>query len=166
MLNINFAMQEEKSHNVYLSLGTNLGEKEENILQALEYINERIGEVSSYSAFYITEPVGFVSENNFVNAVCIVSSHLSPLRLLDVTQQIEKEMGRTAKSENKVYTDRIIDIDILLYDDIIFRNERLTLPHPHLHERLFVLDPLAEIAGDYVHPILHKSIYELKEELK
>ncbi len=158
-------MQIEKMHDVYLSLGTNLGKKEENILQALKYINERVGIVLAYSAFYITEPVGFESENKFVNAACIVLTELSPLDLLAVTQQIEKDMGREMKSVNQSYTDRIIDLDILLYDDLILKEEELVLPHPHLHERLFVLDPLAELAGDYVHPIFNKSIAELREEL-
>lgn len=158
-------MQIEKMHDVYFSLGTNLGKKEENILQALKYINERVGIVLAYSAFYVTEPVGFESENKFVNAACVVLTELSPLDLLSVTQQIEKDMGREVKSVNQSYADRTIDLDILLYDDIVLKEKGLELPHPHLHERLFVLDPLAELAGDYVHPIFKKNISELREAL-
>ena len=158
-------MPNKKLYDVYLSLGSNLGDKEHNILQAIKYINERVGNVLAYSALYVTEPVGFLSENKFINAACAVSTSLSPLQLLDQTQRIEKEMGRGQKSGNRIYADRIIDIDILLCSDLIFENEELIIPHPHLHERSFVLDPLVEIAKDCMHPVLYKTFYELREEL-
>lgn len=159
-------MQIENLHDVYLALGTNLGNKEENIFQALKLINERVGMVIVHSALYITEPVGFQSSNSFINDACLVITSMSPLELLKVTQEIEKIMGREHKSINNEYTDRIIDIDILLYDTLIFEDDQLILPHPHLHEREFVLAPLVEIAGQYVHPILNRTLYELKESLK
>ena len=138
-------------HTVYLSLGTNLGDKEHNLVSAIKEIERRIGPVRAQSAFLTTEPWGFESENTFLNAAVRVETELSPNELLRVTLQIEREMGRTQKSsvdpqQSKViYHDRIIDIDILLYDDLHINTKKLTIPHPHMHERNFVLIPLKEI---------------------
>lgn len=138
-------------HTVYLSLGTNLGDKEHNLVSAIKEIERRIGPVRAQSAFLTTEPWGFKSENTFLNAAVRVETKLSPNALLRVTQQIEQEMGRTQKSsvdpqQSKViYHDRIIDIDILLYDDLHINTKKLTIPHPHMYERDFVLIPLKEI---------------------
>lgn len=138
-------------HTVYLSLGTNLGDKEHNLVSAIKEIERRIGPVRAQSAFLTTEPWGFESENTFLNAAVRVKTELSPNALLRVTQQIERKMGRTQKSsvdpqQSKViYHDRIIDIDILLYDDLHINTKKLTIPHPHMHERNFVLIPLKEI---------------------
>lgn len=158
-------MQIENLHDVYLALGTNLGDKEQNIFQALKLINERVGMVIIHSTLYITEPVGFESANNFINAACLVMTSMEPLELLKATQEIEQELGRDSKSVNKEYADRIIDIDLLLYDRLVFEDAQLQLPHPHLHERSFVLTPLAEIAGQYIHPTLQQSIAELEVQL-
>lgn len=155
-------MQIENLHDVYLALGSNLGNKEENIFQALKLINERVGMVIIHSALYNTEPVGFQSDNTFINAACLVMTSMEPLELLQATQDIEKELGREGKSIDGQYADRIIDVDILLYDRLVFEDKELQLPHPHMHERDFVLVPLAEIAERYIHPILNKSIGELE----
>jgi 2-amino-4-hydroxy-6-hydroxymethyldihydropteridine diphosphokinase len=157
--------EKEKSHNAYLGLGSNLGDRGGNLETAIGYIEERIGEIAATSAFYVTDPVGFDSDNRFLNAACLVRTKLSPADILQTTRTIEKEMGRRTKSQNDVYSDRIIDIDILLYDNEILESPGLTLPHPRLHERAFVLYPLAEIGGKYTHPVLHKTIDELKELL-
>lgn len=158
-------LDKEILYDVFLGLGSNMGDRGENLNHAINEIEKRIGEVVTTSAFYVTEPVGFDSDNNFLNAVCKVKTKFRPMKLLQKTQEIETDMGRVSKSADKVYTDRIIDIDLLLFDDKIYSNQKLVLPHPHLHERAFVLLPLAEIAGAYIHPVLHKSINQLKEEL-
>ena len=146
---------------VYLGLGTNLGDKEANLDMAMEEIRKRVGEILSLSAYYITEPWGFDSKNAFLNAVCKVSTSLSPLDVLLTTQSIEKDLGRLKKSVNGQYSDRPIDIDILLYDDIVLDSPNLTIPHPLMHKRTFVMEPLSEIATELVNPVLHESMKEI-----
>ena len=129
----------------YLSLGTNLGDKRKNIAEAIKNIGELVGDVVRQSALYETEPWGFRSDNRFVNAAVCVDTQLSPRRLLEVTQRIERKMGRTLKSDGGEYHDRIIDIDILLYGDLHIDDPDLKIPHPLMHERDFVMTPLNEI---------------------
>ncbi len=135
---------------VYLGLGTNLGDKEATMHAAVRLINERVGEVTSLSAFYVTEPWGFSSDNAFLNAVCCVETPSLPMEVLKETQAIERELGRIHKSINGHYSDRPIDIDILLYDDLVLHTPELTIPHPLMIQRAFVMDPLREIAPDVV----------------
>lgn len=132
-------------HIAYLGLGSNLGDRRRVMSETIERINELIGDVLSQSAFYETDPWGFVSDNTFLNAAVCVRTALSPFQLLEATQNIEREMGRTTKSEAGVYHDRVIDIDILLYDDLHISTPELTVPHPLMHEREFVMKPLGEI---------------------
>lgn len=148
----------------YLGLGTNIGNRRRNMIIAAALLAERVGDVLALSGFYETEPWGFDSENLFLNAAVKLKTSLSVLELLTATQQIEKELGRTEKS-NGTYHDRIIDIDILLYDDEVLQTPELTLPHPLMHERRFVMDPLSEIAPFVIHPILKERIIDLKERL-
>ena len=129
----------------YLSLGTNLGDKRKNIAEAIKNIGELVGDVERQSALYETEPWGFRSDNRFVNAAVCVDTQLSPRRLLEVTQRIEREMGRTLKSDGGEYHDRIIDFVILLYGDLHIDEPDLKIPHPLMHERDFVMTPLNEI---------------------
>ena len=133
-------------HQVYLGLGTNLGDKEANLKAAVEKIGKRVGEVTSLSAFHSSEPWGFKSENSFLNAVCCVSTFFSPIEVLRLTQDIERSLGRFKKSVNRQYSDRLIDIDILLYDDLHISTPELIIPHPLMWERDFVMTPLREIA--------------------
>lgn len=147
--------------NVYLGLGTNLGDKEQNLRISVQKIEERIGNIVSLSAFYVTAPWGFSSDNSFLNAVVCVESELLPLQVLKETQAIEREMGRTKKSVAGRYSDRLIDIDLLLYGDTVMNAEELILPHPLMTERRFVMEPLAEIAPDLLHPVFHKTMKEL-----
>lgn len=151
---------------VYVGLGTNLGDKEQNLRDAVQKIEEQIGKVVSLSAFYVTAPWGFVSENSFLNAAACVETELPPLDVLRETQLIERELGRMKKSVNGVYSDRLIDIDLLLYEDLVLSvtspsGAELNLPHPLMTERDFVMKPLAEIAPDLVHPVLGKTMREL-----
>ena len=144
----------------YLALGTNIGNKRRNMITAAALLAERVGDVLALSGFYATEPWGFQSENTFLNAALQLDTSLSPLELLKATQEIEIEMGRTQKS-NGAYHDRIIDIDILLYDNLVLQTPELTLPHPLMHERLFVMEPLAEIAPNVIHPVFKKPVISL-----
>jgi 2-amino-4-hydroxy-6-hydroxymethyldihydropteridine diphosphokinase len=135
-------------HKLYISLGSNLGNKEEKLRRAIELINERIGSVLRTSSFIETEPWGFQSENTFLNAVCLVKTSLTPMQCLKETQKIERLLGRTRKSKDGIYHDRPIDLDLLLYDDLEMNTPELTLPHPHMQERDFVMIPLKEIMED------------------
>ena len=132
-------------HKVYFSLGSNLGDKEGNIREAISRIGELIGEVDRQSTLLATEPWGFESDNTFVNAALRCTTSLSPFEILNITQNIERAMGRTLKSVDGQYHDRIIDIDILIYDDLHITTPQLTLPHPLMKERDFVMIPLKEI---------------------
>ncbi|MBO4659751.1 MAG: 2-amino-4-hydroxy-6-hydroxymethyldihydropteridine diphosphokinase [Prevotella sp.] len=134
-----------ETHVTYLGLGTNIGDKEANIRIALEKIQESVGDIVRQSTLYVSEPWGFESENLFVNTVACVHTALSPRQLLSATQRIEKQMGRKRKSRNGVYHDRVIDIDILLYDDLHISLPDLVIPHPLMRQRDFVMIPLREI---------------------
>lgn len=132
-------------HTVYLGLGSNLGNREENLRGALFEIASSVGIVEAVSSFIVTEPWGFESTHTFMNAVCRVQTRLSPMEVLDATQAIERNLGRTKKSVDGVYSDRLIDIDILLYDDWKVDTPRLIIPHPLMAQRDFVKIPLAEL---------------------
>lgn len=147
---------------VYLSLGTNLGDKPANLQAAVARLQAKIGNVVSLSSFYETQPWGFVSQHSFLNAAVCVETALSPVEVLQATQAIERELGRTHKSVDGVYADRLIDLDLLLYDDYVLQTDELTVPHPLMTERAFVMDPLCEIAADVVHPVFQRTLAELK----
>ena len=152
-------------HKVYLGLGSNLGDREANLLKAITMIGERIGNVVRQSTFIETEPWGFESKNAFLNAVILCETPLTPRQLLRATQKIERLLGRKNKStvpepaegpepapltvpepaEGPIYHDRPIDIDILLYDDLVIDEPDLKIPHPLMQERDFVMIPLNEI---------------------
>lgn len=132
-------------HTVYLSLGSNLGDREATMRRAIGLLNERAGSVDRQSSFIETEPWRFESTNKFLNMCVRLLTTLSPEQLLLATKQIERELGRTQKSVNGQYHDRPIDIDILMYDDVHIDSDDLMLPHPHMQEREFVMKPLREI---------------------
>lgn len=135
-----------RRHRVYLGLGSNLGNREENIRKAILLIGERVGTVLRQSSLIETEPWGFESENSFLNGVILVETTFTPRQTLKATQKIERELGRKRKSDSlKKYADRPIDIDILLYDDLTIDESDLKIPHPLMEQRDFVMIPLREI---------------------
>ena len=151
---------------VYLGLGTNIGNRKENLTRAIEALSLALGHYTALSSFIETAPWGFDSENSFLNCAVAFETELTPLQLLDTTESIERELGRTTKSTGGTYHDRVIDIDILLYGSEIVETPRLAIPHPLMPLRDFVLEPLAEIAPHAIHPTSGKSIDELATELK
>ena len=146
---------------IYLGLGTNIGNKKENLTRAIEALSLALGNYTALSTFVETEPWGFDSDNTFLNCVVAFDTTISPTELLDTTEEIERRLGRTTKSTGRMYHDRIIDIDILLYGNDTIETPRLTIPHPLMHRRDFVLKPLTEIAPHVIHPTTGKSIEEL-----
>lgn len=141
-------------HKVYLGLGSNLGDRRMNIMRAIELIGERVGRVTQCSSLIETEPWGFESENNFLNGVILCETTLTPRQVLRKTQKIERDLGRIKKTNSQrstvnsqLYSDRPIDIDILLYDDLTVDEPDLKIPHPLMQEREFVMIPLKEIGG-------------------
>lgn len=147
---------------LYLLLGGNLGDKKTIFSEVRMQLNERIGQITAESAIYETEPWGFESDDLFWNQVLEISTDLKPEEVLEQTQQIELNMGRVRKEVQ--YTSRVIDIDLLFYGNLIINKDNLVVPHPRIQERRFVLVPLCEIAPDFIHPIVQKSITELLHE--
>lgn len=153
-------LKSNKVQKAFLSLGSNIGNKKMNLSRAIRYINVSIGHIIDLSGIYETEPWGFETDDKFLNMVIEIISDLSPEEMLKKCLEIEVKIGRERKITDG-YESRVIDIDILFYDDIIMSEPELTLPHPHIHNRLFVLEPLNEIAPDYVHPMMGMTIADL-----
>ena len=143
-------------HQVYLGLGSNLGDCRRNLERAIRLIGNRVGQVTRRSSFIETEPWGFESENRFLNAVILCETTQTPREVLRLTQQIERDMGRRrvdggglTGDGQRIYSDRIVDIDILLYDDLTVDEPDLKIPHPLMHQRDFVMIPLNEIKNKF-----------------
>jgi 2-amino-4-hydroxy-6-hydroxymethyldihydropteridine diphosphokinase len=151
--------------NLYLGLGANIGDRQNNILRAIDLINEMVGSVTEKSSFHETVPWGFDSDNTYLNAALEVQTSLTPGEVLSKTQEIESLIGRKNKTSDGNYEDRPIDIDILIFGSIILNSPGLIIPHPLMHKRLFVLDPFAEIAPQAVHPVLKMTIEEIRRNL-
>ena len=151
---------------LYLSLGSNLGDRRKNIEQALTLITERVGGVLALSSQHETVPWGYKSTRKYLNVAAKVETTLTPEKVLLATQAIEKACGRLHKTKEHDYHDRPIDIDILLYDNRIIQTPHLTVPHPLMHLRHFVLQPLSEIAPSVKHPTLDQTIATLCDALQ
>ena len=145
-------------HTAHVALGSNLGDKEANLRRALELLIERGVEIVKTSTFISTEPYGVTDQPTFLNGVCEVRTSLEPLALLHTLLEIEQEMGRVRLRH---WGERNIDLDLLLYEDVVMDTPELKLPHPDMQNRDFVLLPLAEIAPELIHPAIGKSISEL-----
>lgn len=148
------------SHNAYLALGTNLGDRTENLRIALVDLSPAVC-VSARSPIYETPPWGYEDQPPFLNQVVKVETELSPLELLHYIKELEKEMGRQPSVR---FGPRLIDIDILFYDKLMLDSPKLTIPHPRMQGRAFVLLPLSDIAPDLMHPVLHMTIGEMLNE--
>lgn len=146
---------------VFLILGGNLGDRTAYLNSAKKNIIENAGNISRQSSVYETEPWGFEHENQFLNQVISLETILEPLILLEKIKNIEKNLGRIKSKER--YTARVIDIDILFYDQLIIASPGLTIPHPEIPNRRFVLEPLVELAAEFVHPLLGLSVRKMLE---
>jgi 2-amino-4-hydroxy-6-hydroxymethyldihydropteridine diphosphokinase len=146
---------------VYIGIGSNLGNRRYNCLKAIELLRQRDIEVSKVSSLYETEPWGVKNQPRFINMAAEIQTDLSPEKLLALLKAIEGKMGR---KKTKRWGPRRVDLDILLYDELCMHNDDLIIPHHHMHERTFVLEPLSEIAPEIVHPLIHKKINTLLRE--
>lgn len=146
---------------VFLSLGSDLGDREDNLRQAVEAIGSSAGLVTGVSPVYETEPVGFSGSTDFLNMVVSIETDLNPSELIDNLMISEKSLGRTRGESGTI--SRTIDIDILMYDDLIIDSGTLIIPHPRMHQRRFVLVPLNDLAPGLVHPVSGKTVMELLE---
>ncbi|WP_300409394.1 2-amino-4-hydroxy-6-hydroxymethyldihydropteridine diphosphokinase [Lagierella sp.] len=151
-----------KKRRFYLSLGSNMGDKKAYINRAIEELSKNFSLVKQ-SRDYVTKAWGKEDQEDFLNKVVVLESFEEPLDFLDITQKIEIDLGRERKEK---WGPRTIDIDILFIDDEVIFNDRLKVPHPYIEERLFVLEPLAEVEPFFVHPVLNKKVFQLLKEIK
>ena len=157
-------MIERKRHKVYIGLGSNIGDKEKYLKEAINKISiEKNIEIGKQSSFITTKPWGYLDQEDFLNAVIEIETIIEPEELMDLLLKIEEELDRERTIK---WGPRTIDLDIIMYDDLISSDEKVILPHPRMHEREFVLKSLNEIAPYLMHPVLNKRMFTLLEELK
>lgn len=148
-----------KQHIVFLGLGANMGDKKKNLEKAIGQLKEKISGIQ-VSKSYETEPWGYKNQDKFLNAAMYGTTPLDPDELLKFIKIMEKEVGRIERFK---WGPREIDIDILFYDDLVYKNNSLTIPHPFLQERKFVLEPLMDLDPNFIHPVYKKTIRQLYE---
>lgn len=158
---------------VVLLTGSNAPHSDDILLRTAELLAERIGVVERASRLYLSEAWGFQAERMFSNQALVLQTTLSPFEVLDEALNVEQEVGRNRKQEQRekditrqLYASRVVDVDVMFYDDEVIRHPRLTVPHPLLHLREFALQPLCEVMGDYRHPVLGQELKDIYEELK
>ncbi len=151
-------------HRVFISVGSNLGDSLDNCRKGIERLclDDKV-KLITRSGFYKTEPVDFTDQNWFVNAALLVETTLSPLALLDRTQAVQKQLGRKGTAVR--FGPRVLDLDIIFYDDLVMDSERLTIPHPRMHKRRFVLQPICDIDPDVIHPVLERNVQDLLNQV-
>ncbi len=147
-----------------ISLGSNLGDRKRNLADALQMLGARHCTVVAVSHLYETEPWGFVSNDIFLNQIAVVDTTLSPRELIDTLLNIEQQLGRSRTSTTQGYSSRPIDLDIIFFDDLISDDTHITLPHPKMHLRRFVLEPLNELRPHFIHPLFNKTVAQLLKE--
>lgn len=157
-------MVERKRHKAYIGLGSNIGDKEKYLKEAINKISaDKNIQIGKQSSFIVTKPWGYTEQDDFLNAVIEINTTLEPEELMDLLLEIEAELDRERIIK---WGPRTIDLDIIMYDDLITSDEKVVLPHPRMHEREFVLKSLNEIAPYVIHPVLNKRVFTLLEELK
>jgi 2-amino-4-hydroxy-6-hydroxymethyldihydropteridine diphosphokinase len=152
-----------QTHIAYVGVGSNLGDSKNNCRQAIELLNDDYTQVTARSSLYRTEPVGYTDQPRFINAVVKLRTRLSPVRLLARLEAIEHRLGKDIKQR---WGPRTIDLDLLLYDNLVMNEGGLQLPHPRMHSRSFVMIPLVELAPRLMHPLLDRSMQELLERIE
>lgn len=157
-------MESLKQNQIFLSLGSNLGNRSEMLKQAIEAIGAKCGEAIAVSNLYQTEPVGFASNLPFLNCCIEIETEYSPTELVAALLEIELQQGRTRNKEQLGYANRLIDIDIVFYNHLVLDSPNLIVPHPRMHLRRFVLLPLSELCPQFVHPVLKKTVADLLAE--
>ncbi|MES2518111.1 MAG: 2-amino-4-hydroxy-6-hydroxymethyldihydropteridine diphosphokinase [Bacteroidota bacterium] len=155
-------MQTSNLQTVYLLLGSNLGNREDILENAIQLLGQQLGEITAQSMFYATAPWGVTDQPDFLNLALAISTRLKPLEILKITQSIENQLGRIRKEK---WGARLIDIDIIFYGNKIIDELHLKIPHPLMQDRDFVLTPMIEIAPNFVHPILGETILVLRDKL-
>lgn len=153
-----------KQNNIFLSLGSNLGNRAEMLNRAIEAIGAKCADVVAVSNMYQTEPLGFVSEKRFLNCCIEIETAYSPEELVTALLEIELELGRTRNDALQGYSNRLIDIDIVFYNHLVLDSPNLVVPHPRMQLRRFVLLPLSELCPQFVHPVLKKTVTDLLAE--
>lgn len=147
-------------HVIFLGLGSNVGDKKQNLEKAIGELGEKISDIH-VSKFYETEPWGYTKQDKFLNAAIRGKTFLAPPELLGLIKLVEKKIGRIKRFK---WGPREIDIDILFYDDLVYKDKSITIPHPFIQERKFVLDPLMDLDPDFIHPVLKKTIRQIYEK--